>query len=383
MTRTGFVIANLWRKKTRTVLTLLSIVTAFLLFGLLQAVNVLFSAGADFVGATRLVTQARVSFTTSLPMRLLPQIESVEGVDRVMWSQWFGGVWQENTQLVIQAVDPTRLHDVYPELVMSDAEWKAFAETRTAFVAGRQLASKYGWKIGDKVPIASNIFPQQDGSKNWTFDLVGIFDGKDEEWQRQTNGGWINFAYFDEANQFGRGLAGVYIIRLSDPGRAAQVAETIDRMFENSPDETKTQAEKDFTVGFFKQIGDIGLIVRWILFAVFFTLLLVVGNTIAQSVRERIPELAILKTLGFSNGSVLGFVLAEAATLCIIGGLTGLAIATPLGVGILSATGLPIAVDGRVWLMGAIAIIVLSLAVGLLPALRAARLTIVDALAGR
>ena len=383
MTRTGFVIANLWRKKTRTVLTLLSIVTAFLLFGLLQAVNVLFSAGADFVGATRLVTQARVSFTTSLPMRLLPQIESVDGVDRVMWSQWFGGVWQENTQLVVQAVDPARLHDVYPELVMSDAEWKAFAETRTGFVAGRQLADKYGWKIGDKVPIASNIFPQQDGSKAWTFDLVGIYDGKDEEWQRQTNGGWINFAYFDEANQFGRGLAGVYIIRLSDPDRAAEVAAAIDRMFENSPDETKTQAEKDFTIGFFKQIGDIGLIVRWILFAVFFTLLLVVGNTIAQSVRERIPELAVLKTLGFSNGSVLGFVLAEAAALCVIGGLTGLAIATPLGVGIMGATGLPVAVDGQVWLMGVVAIVVLSLAVGLLPALRASRLTIVDALAGR
>jgi putative ABC transport system permease protein len=383
MTRTGFVIANLWRKKTRTVLTLLSIVTAFLLFGLLQAVNVLFSAGADFVGATRLVTQARVSFTTSLPMRLLPQIESVEGVDRVMWSQWFGGVWQENTQLVIQAVDPVRLHDVYPELVMSDAEWKAFAETRTGFVAGRQLADKYGWKIGDKVPIASNIFPQQDGSKAWTFDLVGIYDGKDEEWQRQTNGGWINFAYFDEANQFGRGLAGVYIIRLADPDRAAELAAAIDRMFENSPDETKTQAEKDFTIGFFKQIGDIGLIVRWILFAVFFTLLLVVGNTIAQSVRERIPELAVLKTLGFSNGSVLGFVLAEAAALCVIGGLTGLAIATPLGVGIMGATGLPVAVDGQVWLMGVVAIVVLSLAVGLLPALRASRLTIVDALAGR
>ena len=383
MTRTDFVIANLWRKKTRTVLTLLSIVAAFLLFGLLQAVNVLFSAGADFVGTTRLVTQARVSFTTSLPMRLLPQIESVAGVDQVMWSQWFGGVWQENTQLVIQAVDPARLHGVYPELVMSDAEWKAFAETRTGLVAGRQLANMYGWKVGDKVPIASNIFPQQDGSKSWTFDLVGIYDGKDEEWQRQTNGGWINFAYFDEANQFGRGLAGVYIIRLSNPDRAAEVAGAIDRMFENSPDETKTQAEKDFTIGFFKQIGDIGLIVRWILFAVFFTLLLVVGNTIAQSVRERIPELAVLKTLGFSNRSVLGFVLAEAAALCVIGGLTGLAIATPLGVGIVSATGLPVAVDAKVWLMGAIAIVVLSIAVGLLPALRASRLTIVDALAGR
>ncbi len=385
MTHAGFVIANLWRKKTRTVLTLLSIVTAFLLFGLLQAVNVLFSAGADFVGATRLVTQARVSFTTSLPLRLLPQIESVPGVADVMWSQWFGGVWQENTQLVIQAVDPARLHEVYPELIMSDAEWKAFAETRTGMIAGRVLANQYGWKVGQKVPIASNIFPQQDGSKAWAFDLVGIYDGKDEEWQQRTNAGWINFAYFDEANQFGSGLAGVYIIKLEDPNRASEVATTIDRMFENSPDETKTQAEKDFTIGFFKQIGDIGQIVRWILFAVFFTLLLVVGNTIAQSVRERIPELAILKTLGFKDGTVLGYVLAEAALLCAIGGLAGLAIATPVGVAITKATGgnLPVAVDGQVWLVGFVAIVLLSLAVGILPALRAGRLTIVDALAGR
>ncbi len=385
MTRTGFVLANLGRKKTRTVLTLLSIVMAFLLFGLLQSVNVLFSAGADFVGATRLVTQARVSFTQSLPMRLLPQIESVPGVDRVMWSQWFGGVWQENTQLIIQAADPARLHDVYPELVMPDAGWKAFANTRTGMIAGRNLANQYGWKIGQKVPIASNIFPQKDGSKAWAFDLVGIYDGKDEEWQRGTNAGWINYSYFDEANQFGSGRAGVYIIKLANPDRAAAVAAAIDRMFENSPDETKTQTEKDFNLGFFQQIGDIGLIVRWILFAVFFTLLLVVGNTIAQSVRERVPELAILKTLGFGDRSVLAFVLAEAAALCVIGGLLGLAVATPVGAGITKATGgnLPVAVDGQVWLTGAGAIVVLSLAVGLLPALRAARLTIVDALADR
>ena len=384
MTRSGFVIANLLRKKTRTLLTLLSVITAFLLFGLLQAVNVLFSAGADFVGATRLVTQARVSFTTPLPMRLLPQIESVPGVDKVMWSQWFGGVWQENTQLIIQAADPARLHDVYPEFVMSDAEWKAFAETRTGMIAGRILADQYGWKIGEKVPIASNIFPQKDGSKAWVFDLVGIYDGKDEEWQRGTGGGWINYSYFDEANQFGSGRAGVYVIRLADPDHSAAVAATIDRMFENSPDETKTQTERDFNIGFFKQIGDIGLIVRWILFAVFFTLLLVVGNTIAQSVRERIPELAILKTLGFPDGSVLGFVLAEAVAICSIGGLFGLGLATVIGMGIGGSANFPeLVVDRQVWLVGIIAILGLSLAVGLLPALRASRLSIVDALAGR
>lgn len=385
MTRAGFVLANLGRRKTRTLLTLLSIVTAFLLFGLLQAVNVLFSAGADFVGATRLVTQARVSFTTSLPMRLLPQIEAVPGVQSVMWAQWFGGVWQENTQLIVFAVDPARLRAVYPEYVMPDAQWRAFAETRTGFIAGRNLANQYGWKIGQKVPISSNIFPQQDGSKAWVFDLVGIYDGKDAEWQRNTSIAWIHYAYFDEANLFARGLAGTYTIRLADPDRAAQVATAIDTMFENSPDETKTQTEKDFNLGFVKQIGDIGLIVRWILFAVFFTLLLVVGNTIAQSVRERIPELAILKTLGFTDGALLGFVLAEAAVFCVAGGLIGLAIATPLGIAIADATGgnLPIAVDYRVWLAGGVAVVVLTVAVGLLPALRAARLTIVDALAGR
>ncbi|HXV39344.1 MAG TPA: FtsX-like permease family protein [Steroidobacteraceae bacterium] len=382
MTRTGFVLANLGRRKTRTVLTLLSIMTAFLLFGLLQAVNVLFSAGADFVGATRLVTQARVSFTTPLPMRLLPQIESVPGVDKVMWQQWFGGVWQENTQLIVFAADPERLRAVYPEFVMPPAQWKAFAETRTGVIVGRALADQYGWKLGQKLPIASNIFPQKDGSKAWSFDLVGIFDGKDAEWQRNTNLAYVNFAYFDEANQFGSGRAGTYTILLDDPDRAAEVAKAIDTMFENSPDETKTQTEKDFNLGFFKQIGDIGLIVRWILFAVFFTLLLVVGNTIAQSVRERIPELAILKTLGFSNGAVLGFVLAEAAVLCVLGGLAGLGIATLIGIAI-GGGNFPIAVDQRVWAAGIAAIVLLALAVGLLPALRASRLTIVDALAGR
>ena len=382
MTRTGFVFANLFRKKTRTVLTLLSVVTAFLLFGLLQAVNVLFSAGADFVGATRLVTQARVSFTTSLPMRLLPEIESIPGVEAVMWQQWFGAVWQENTQLIFFAADPARLRAVYPEWVMPPQQWKAFEETRTGMIIGRVLADQYGWKIGDKLPIASNIFPQKDGSKAWTFDLVGIYDGKDAEWQRNTNVGFINYAYFDEANQFGPGRAGTFTLKLSNPDQAQQIAQAIDSRFENSPDETKTQTEKDFNLGFFKQIGDIGLIVRWILFAVFFTLLLVVGNTIAQSVRERVPELAILKTLGFTDGSVLGFVLAEAAVMCLVGGLLGLGIATAIGIAI-GGGNFPLAVDYRVWVTGVIAIIGLSLAVGLPPALRAGRLSIVDALAGR
>src|SRR3984893_862105 len=287
MTRTGFVIANLFRKKTRTVLTILSVIMAFLLFGLLQSLNSIFNSGADFIGATRLMTQARVSFTTPLPLGIVPKLESVPGVARIAYSQWFGGIWQQNTQVFTFAVDPTRYHDVYPEWVMPEEQWKAFADTRTAMVAGKLVAETYGWKVGQKIPLSSNIFPQKNGSKAWAFDLVGIFDGKDDDWKKRTNVAFISHDYFDEANQFGmKGRTNFFILKLSDGKPAEAVSKAIDAMFENSPDETKTQTEKDFNLGFVKQVGDIGLIVRWILFAVFFTLLLVVGNTMAQSVRD-------------------------------------------------------------------------------------------------
>jgi putative ABC transport system permease protein len=385
MTKTGFVVANLFRKKTRTILTILSVMMAFLLFGLLQSLNSIFSSGADFIGATRLVTQARVSFTQPLPLSMVPKLEAVPGVARVAYSQWFGGVWQENTQVFTFAVNPTRYHDVYPEWVMTQEQWKAFADTRTAMVAGKLVADKYGWKVGQKIPLSSNIYPQKNGSKSWAFDLVGIYDGSDENWKKQTNAVFINHDYFDEANQFGKGRTNFYFLKLAPGADAAAVTRTVDGMFENSPDETKTQTEKDFNLSFVKQIGDIGLIVRWILFAVFFTLLLVVGNTMAQSVRERVPELAVLKTLGFSDGSVLGFVLAEAVALCLVGGVIGLMLATLLGAMVEKGTGgqFQLNVNGLIWAIGIVTILAMSMAVGLLPALRARRLKIVDALAGR
>ncbi|HUA88966.1 MAG TPA: FtsX-like permease family protein [Steroidobacteraceae bacterium] len=385
MTRSGFVIANLFRKRTRTVLTLLSVIMAFLLFGLLQSLNSMFNAGADYVGATRLITQARVSFTQPLPISMLPKLEAIPGVARVQYWQWFGGVWQTNTPLIVFAADPQRQRDVYPEYTMPEDQWQAFAKIRTSMIAGRQMAQTYGWKLGQKVPISSNIYPQKGGNKSWEFDLVGIFDGKDEDAQKRTNQAFVNFDYFDEANQFGRGRTNFFILKLTSSDQAAQVARTVDALFENSPDETKTQTEKEFNVSFVKQIGDIGLIVRWILFAVFFTLLLVVGNTMAQSVRERVPELAVLKTLGFSDGSVLGFVLAEAFALVLCGGLLGLTLATFAGAAVSRGTGnqFQLFVDWRVWLIGVAVIVLMSLAVGLLPALRARRLKIVDALAGR
>lgn len=385
MSKIGLVFANLFHKKTRTLLTLLSVLTAFLLFGLLQAIHVLFYAGADFVGATRLVTQSRVSFTSSLPLRMLPELDALPGVAAVTHIQWFGGVLGENEQIVAFVTDPLRLRAVYPEWVLPDAQWQAFANTRTGMIAGRVLADKYGWKVGQKIPLKSNIYPNSDGSKNWAFDLVGIYDGKDEEWRRRASSVYINYAYFNEVIQFGKNQAGIYVLRLEDPDMAGVLARTIDSRYENSSDETKTQTEKDFNLSFAKQIGDIGLIVGWILFAVFFTLLLVVGNTMAQSVRERIPQFAVLKTLGFSDLSVLKLVLAETALLCTLGGVLGLSLATAIGILVQKNAGvdLPLSVDARVWMAGLIAMLVLSLAVGLLPALRAQRLNIVDALAGR
>ncbi len=383
MTKTGFVMANLFRRKARTTLTLLSVMCAFLLFGLLQAVNVLLKADVSFVGATRLITQAKVSITQPLPIRLQAQIEKIPGVQAVTHSLWFAGVLGENTQIGAFAIDPEGLRAVSPQWVMPDEQWRAFASTRTGMIAGRLMAEQQGWKIGSKIPIKSKIFPQRNGSKDWAFDLVGIFDGRDESARKQTLRVYLNYAYVDEANQFGPGNAGFFIIRLADPNQAQTIAQTVDRMFENSPDETRTQTEQEFIIGFIKQVGDIALIVRWILFAVFFTLLLVVGNTMAQAVRERIPELAVLKTLGFSNESVLGFVLAESVALCALGGLTGLGLATLAGLAVESATNVPVAVDYRVWGAGVVAILLLSLAVGLLPALRARNLSIVDALAAR
>ena len=384
MTKTGFVIANLFRRKARTILTLLSVTMAFLLFGLLQAVNVLFDRPADFIGITRLITQARVSLIQPLPIRLLPMIRAVPGVKDVAWVLWLGGkVGADNQPVFGLAADPKGIRAVSPQWVMPDAQWQDFATKRTSIIAGRLLAQQYGWKIGDRIPIKSSFVPQRDGSRDWTFDLVGIFDGKDATSQKATKRFYANYAYVDEANANGQGNVSFFVMSLTDASLAARVAQAIDAQTENSPDETKTQTEADFTVAFVRQIADIGLIVRWIMFAVFFTLLLVVGNTMAQAIRERVPELAVLKTLGFSDASVLRLVLAEAVSLCALGGIIGLTLATLAGFAVAALANFPLAVNYKVWAAGGVAIVLLSLATGLLPALRAGRLTIVDALAGR
>ena len=373
----------LLRKKTRTVFTLAALWAAFLLIGLLQAVNSVLAGGADFLGANRLITQAKTSFTQPLPMRLLPQIEAVPGVERVSHSQFFGGVYQDPKNFFAQfVVNPQRLRDTYPEWTMPEDQWRAFVSTQDGAIVGKVLADKYGWKVGDIVPLDSFIWSNKDGGRNWEWRITGIFSGRDKEWSDRASLMYLNYGQFDEARgTLFRGLAGVFVVRVRDPLQSERIAAQIDRKFENSRDETKTQSEQAFQLGFLKQLGDIGFIVNAISGAVFFTILILTGYTMSQAVRERVPELAVLKCLGFTDRSVLALVLAESLALCLIGALAGMLTATVV-LGNLPPE-YPVRADVRVWIFAGAAVVVLAAAVGLPPAWHAMRIRIVDALAGR
>ncbi|RPE79739.1 ABC transporter permease [Vulcaniibacterium tengchongense] len=380
--------AELFRRKTRTVLTLLSILAAFLLFGLLNGVRESFAqAGKSAAGASRLQTGSRLSFIETLPLSLHQRIQRVDGVDAATYANWFGGAYQDpRNQIFSFAVAPNYL-DLYPEIEVSAAQREAFANTRTGILVGEVLMKRFGWKVGQKIPLQSTIFPNRDGSKNWSFDIVGTLRSKDK-----ASGGWydslvlMQWKYFDESTPYNRGEVGWYVTRVKDPAQADRVAKAIDALSANSAHETKTQTEQAAFASWMKQTADIGLIVGSIMGAVFFTLLLLTGNTMAQAVRERVPELAILKTLGFSNGSVLGLVLAESVLLVLLGGVLGLGLAAVLGpiinVGSGGVINMP-PVGPSSWLLGLALMIGIGLLVGALPALRAMRLNIVDALSGR
>jgi putative ABC transport system permease protein len=378
--------AQLFRRKTRTVLTVLSVLIAFLLFGLLQAVQVAFESGADSADAKRLLTTARYSIIEPLPVSYATRIERVPGVVAVAYADWFGAKYQnESNAFAVFAVDPARYLDMYPEFEIAPAQREAFVKTRTGAVAGKRLVDRYDWKVGQKLPIASEIHAKTDGSLDWEFDLVGVFDAEDPAVRANTDVVLINVAHFDEARQSGRGKTGWYIIRIADAEQARGIAADIDRTFMNSPDETKTAPEKEFAIGFAKQIGDMGALVTRILLAVFFTILILTGNTMAQAIRERIPELAILKTLGFSNFAVTALVLGEAALLLLIGASLGMLGAVAIMPVLNGATGgrfPPLFVQAETFALAAAAALALALAVGLPPAVRVHRLRIVESLAG-
>ena len=380
--------ASLFRRKTRTVLTLVSIIAAFLLFGLLDAVRTSFTqAGQSANGAARLQTGSKLSFIQTLPKSLLGQIERVDGVKAVTHANWFGGAYQDpHNQVFSFAVAPNYL-DLYPEVVVSEAERKAFTETRTGALIGERLAQKYGWKVGDHVPLQSQIFPDKTGSKNWQFDIVGILHSSDKK-----TGGFfdqmflLNWKYFDDTTPYNQGSVGWYVTRVVDVNQADRVAKAIDALSANSDHETRTQTEQAATASWMKQLADIGLIVGSIMGAVFFTLLLLSGNTMMQAVRERTSEIAVLKTIGFSSRSVLAMVLAESVLLLVLGGVVGLGLATVVIPAVSAGSGgmlnLP-SVGASSWVLGLVLMALIGFAVGALPAWNAMRLNIVDALAGR
>jgi putative ABC transport system permease protein len=373
--------SNLKRKKLRTSLTLLSIVVAFILFGLLSAIQEALTGGVQMAGADRLVVREKVSIINLLPESYKARMDRIPGVDFATHETWFGGIYQDPKNFFMQApVVPEDFLRIYPEIMVPAAQSNAWMQTRTGAVVGRKTAERFGWKIGDQVPIRSTIWAQQDGNRTWTFDVVGIYDGAKKS--TDTTALLFRYDYFEEARKNAKGEVGWYIIRIKDPSQAAAVAKLVDQEFENSSAETKTEPEGAFVQAWVSQIGNIVFIVAAILSAVFFTILLVTGNTMAQAVRERTGELGVLKAIGFTNGQIVSFVLAESCLLTVLGGGLGLGLAWLIisrgdpTHGLLPLFSFPV----HDLLVGAGISIALGIVTGIFPALQAMRLRVADAL---
>lgn len=374
--------SNLKRRKLRTGFTIAAIAIAFLLFGLLIATRNAFLAGVEIAGQDRLVVQHKVSFIMSMPIAYLQRIAAVPGVSAVTHASWMGGTYQDPKNVIgTFPCDPQTYLAVYPEIVIPDDQKQAWFQNRRGAAVGKTLAERYGWKVGDVIPIRSNIYRKKDGGDTWELEVSAIYDVSQQGIDR--NSILLNYDYFNESLAYGRDMAGWFVVRVADPARAADIARAIDAEFENSPTETKTATEKAFAQSFAQQVGDIGSIVTSVLGAVFFSMLLVTGMTMAQSVRERTRELAVMKTVGFSNGHVTGLVLAESLLLALIGAAIGLGLAYAFvnGAGGMVRRYLDafnLTPDSL--LTGLAFALALGLLAGALPAAQALRLRIVDAL---
>ena len=373
--------SNLKRKKLRTILTLLSILIAFLLFGFLSAIQAALTAGVSVAGADRLIVRHKVTIAQLLPLSYRARIAKLSGVKEVAHASWFGGIYQKPSNFFPQfPVEPEAYLSLYPEFLISPEAKAAWLRTRTGAIVGHNTAERFGWRVGDRIPIQATIWQKVDGDRTWYFDLVGIYDGAKKG--TDTTQFLFRYDYFDETRAFAKGTVGWYIVRIADPSNAAEVAKSIDAEFANSPAETKAETEGAFVQAFAKQVGDIGTIMMAILSAVFFTILLVAGNTMAQAVRERTEELGVLKALGFTNQQMLAMVLAESCLLALLGGLAGLGIAWLIisrgdpTHGSLPMFYLPDTSIG----IGLLLIIGLGLIAGIVPAFQAMRLRVADAL---
>jgi putative ABC transport system permease protein len=375
--------SNLKRKKLRTTLTLLSILVAFVLFSLLSALKLALGGGVNMADANRLIARHRVSFVQLLPHAYMARISRIPGVSLVSHFTWFGGVYQDpKNQFPTFPAEPECYLAMTPEISLPESEKEAWLKTRTGAIIGRTLADRFKWKIGDRVPLKSPIWPSKSGDA-WEFDIVGIYDAAKKT--ADTSAFIFRYDYFDEARAYGTGTVGWYQVRVDDPKRAPEIAAAIDAEFANSSAEVKAETEGAMFQGFAKQIGDIATIVTAILAAVFFTILLVAGNTMAQSVRERTQELGVLKAVGFSNELVLRVVLGESLAIAVLGGLVGLSfgwlIVAALGQAGFIRTYFPLFfIPGRDLIIGALLAIALGFVAGILPAIQAMRLRLADAL---
>jgi putative ABC transport system permease protein len=370
------VLSSLLRKKTRTALTMASVAVALFLYGLLVTIEGALNQGVDVAGVDRLVVRNRISLIMPLPYAYQERIRQIRHVEEVAFASWFGGQYQNPRNFFPQfAIDPETWRAVYPEYRIPEDQWRAFLGDREGAVVGRTTAERFGWQLGDRIPLEGTIFPGV-----WEFNIRGIYDGARAT--DDTTQFWFHWKYLEERSQFLSGLVGWYVVQIDDPENSEEVARTIDERFANSPWETSTETERAFASGFARQVGNIRLIILSIGGVVLFTLLLVTGNTMAMAVRERTAELGVLKTLGFTDLGVLGLVMAESVLLAGIGGIVGI-----LGAKVFTLGGDPTGGFMAVFYLSPLQLamgVALAMTVGLLagavPALTAMRLTIVDAL---
>ena len=373
--------AGIWRRKGRAILTLLSVLNAFLLFGILQG----FTSGLNgIVGETHgdiLYVTNRVSILEGLPTGHMARIRTVPGVKAVTPLVVFTSTYQSPRNAVpAVAIDPDSFFAAYPSLSASPSALRAMRQQRTGALIGSAMARLRGWKIGQTIPLRSLFWPNRNGSQTWPVTIVGAYESRDPNFGASNL--LLNYSYVDQGRVTQNGTANLFLMRIADPTQASRVSSAVDALFANSPHETKTATQGQYVQDQIKQIGDIGFVVRAIMGAVFFALLLSVGTVMMQSVRERTPELAVLKTLGFSDGTVLGIVLAETMIFCLFAAALGLGLAALLFPAAKAMVGFSITA-GPVMALGFVAALVLALLTGLPPAIRAMRLQIVDALAGR
>jgi putative ABC transport system permease protein len=369
---------SLFRKKIRTTLTIGSFAVAMFLFGLLVVIRLAFNQGVAVAGADRLIVMNRITFIQPLPYSYRDRIAAIPGVREITFATWFGGIYQDERNFFPQfAVDVNTWRQMYPEFEVPDDQWKAFVDDRQAAIVGSGTAKRFGWKVGDRIPIKGAIFPG-----NWEFNLRGIYEGRRKD--DDTSQFWFHYDYLNEspAARNWKDRPGWYTVKLSNPDDAVSVLKKIDLTFANSSAETKTDTEKSFAASFVKQTGNIELIIMAVGAVVFFTLLLVTGNTMAIAVRERTPELAIFKALGYSDRFILFYVLAESVAIALLGGTLGIGFAKLMTLfgspvpGMLPLFYLP---PGQMAFGFVVAIAIGGIA-GLLPAISASRLRVVEAL---